>query len=43
MQENVDLVRRVYDLWNRGDIDGATEMFDPEVTALELEEQRLRG
>ena len=30
-QENVELVTRMYDLWNRGDIDGATEMFDREV------------
>ncbi len=30
-QENVELVRRVYDLWNQGDIDAAMEMFDPEV------------
>jgi hypothetical protein len=43
MQENVDLARRVYDLWNRGDIDGATETVDPEVTALELEEQGAAG
>jgi ketosteroid isomerase-like protein len=30
-QENVELVTRVYDLWNQGDIDAAMEMFDPEV------------
>jgi ketosteroid isomerase-like protein len=30
-QENVELVKRVYALWNQGDIDAATEMFDPEV------------
>ena len=30
-QENVKLVRDLYDLWNRGDLDGATAMFDPEV------------
>jgi ketosteroid isomerase-like protein len=30
-QENLELVRRVYELWNQGDIDAATEMFDPAV------------
>ena len=30
-QENVELVRDLYDLWNRGDIDAATDLFDPEV------------
>ena len=30
-QENVELVTRVDDLWNRGDIDAVMEMFDPEV------------
>ena len=25
-QENVELVTRLYDLWNRGDIDAAMEM-----------------
>jgi ketosteroid isomerase-like protein len=30
-QENLQLVRRVYDLWNQGDIDAATEAFDPDV------------
>jgi ketosteroid isomerase-like protein len=30
-QQNLDLVRRIYDLWNQGDIDAATELFDPEV------------
>jgi ketosteroid isomerase-like protein len=30
-QDNLQLVRRVYDLWNQGDIDAATELFDPEV------------
>jgi ketosteroid isomerase-like protein len=30
-QENVEIVRQVYDLWNRGDIAAATEMFDPAV------------
>ena len=30
-QENLQLVRRVYDLWNRGDAVAASELFDPEV------------
>jgi ketosteroid isomerase-like protein len=30
-QENAELVRRVYDLWNRGHIDAATDLFHPEV------------
>jgi ketosteroid isomerase-like protein len=30
-QDNVEVVRRIYDLWNRGEIDAATELFDPEV------------
>ena len=25
------MVRRIYELWNEGDIDAATELFDPEV------------
>ena len=30
-QENVEVVRRVYELWNRGDLDAAVEMLDPHV------------
>jgi ketosteroid isomerase-like protein len=30
-QENVELVRRVYELWNRGDLDAAVEMLDQHV------------
>jgi ketosteroid isomerase-like protein len=30
-QENVEIVRRVYDLWNRGDLDAAVEMLDQHV------------
>ena len=27
-RENVELVRRVYELWNRGDLDAAVELLD---------------
>ena len=30
-QENVELVRRVYELWNRGDLHAAVEMLDQHV------------
>ena len=30
-QENVEIVRRVYELWNRGDLDAAVEMLDQHV------------
>jgi ketosteroid isomerase-like protein len=30
-QENVELVRRVYERWNGGDFDAAAELLDPEV------------
>jgi ketosteroid isomerase-like protein len=30
-KENVELVRRVYELWNRGDLDAAVEMLDQHV------------
>jgi ketosteroid isomerase-like protein len=30
-QENVEVVRRVYELWNRGDLDAAVEMLDQHV------------
>jgi uncharacterized protein len=33
-QENVEIVRRVYELWNRGDVDAAMQLFDPQVAWL---------
>jgi len=30
-QENIDVVRRVYELWNGGDFDAAAELLDPQV------------
>jgi ketosteroid isomerase-like protein len=30
-QENVEIVRRVYGLWNRGELDAAVEMLDQHV------------
>jgi ketosteroid isomerase-like protein len=30
-QENVEVVRRVYELWNRGDLEAAGEMLDQQV------------
>jgi ketosteroid isomerase-like protein len=30
-QENVEVVRRVYELWNHGDLDAAVEMLDQHV------------
>jgi ketosteroid isomerase-like protein len=30
-QENVEVVRRVYDFWNRGDFEAAVKMLDPRV------------
>lgn len=30
-QQNVELVRAGYELWNRGDVDGFLEFLDPEV------------
>ena len=30
-QENVDVIRRVYELWNRGDLSAAVEMLDQHV------------
>jgi ketosteroid isomerase-like protein len=30
-QENVQLVKAMYELWNQGDIEAATELFDPDV------------
>jgi ketosteroid isomerase-like protein len=30
-RENVEVVRRIYDLWNRGELDAAVEMLDQDV------------
>ncbi len=30
-QENVEIVRRVYELWNKGDLDAAVEVLDQHV------------
>jgi uncharacterized protein len=30
-QENVDVVRRAYQAWNRGDIDSAAELLSPDI------------
>jgi ketosteroid isomerase-like protein len=30
-QDNLDLVRRAYEAWNRGDLEGTFDLFDPEV------------
>ena len=30
-QQNVELVRAGYELWNRGDVDGFIELLDPDV------------
>ena len=30
-QETLEVVRRLYELWNRGDVDSATEMLEPGV------------
>jgi uncharacterized protein len=30
-RENVELVRRAYEAWNRGDFDAAAEYLDPEI------------
>jgi ketosteroid isomerase-like protein len=30
-QDNVELIRRVYDAWNRGDVDSTFEVFDHDI------------
>jgi ketosteroid isomerase-like protein len=31
LQENVEIVRAVYEAWNAGDMDALREMYDPDV------------
>jgi ketosteroid isomerase-like protein len=30
-QDNVELIRRIYDVWNRGDVESTFEVFDHDI------------
>ncbi len=41
--ENVELVRRGYEAFNRGDVDAVLELFDPAVELGVLEDSPISG
>src|SRR5688572_20221537 len=42
-RENVEIIRRAYEAFNRGSLDAVTAMVDPEIEFVPPDSPRLRG
>ena len=42
-QENVEIVRAMFEAWNAGDMDAFREMYDPDAIMRPVEGGRSRG